>query len=78
MVESMCYVLIDFYTKGKLFDKMCKTSGDKQYNQAKSMLCPDYMPYHFLEFFNYIKSLSHYEQVKFSEWKLFLKKLIQH
>lgn len=69
----MCYVLIDFYLQGKLFENSSKT---QDFFETKSILCPDYMPYHFLEFYNYVKNINRSEDIKFSEWKLFFKKII--
>lgn len=58
MVESMCYILIDFYLEGKLF--LEKDRG-QDFFESKSVLCPDFMPYHFLEFYNYVKNTNRSE-----------------
>lgn len=45
----MCYLLMDFYLKGTLFET--RLEKEKDYLEAKSTLKPEGIPLAFLEFF---------------------------
>ena len=66
---------MDFYLEGKLFGNS-ENLSDNDFLELKSLYKPEGIPKLFANFFCYVKSLNHNDDIKFTEWKRNFKKQI--